>query len=127
MYYRIKGKDLTIEKLKIKLSQSIKPSYEIYFKKGSRFKFLQFIGRKDSLILKKNAFYGYKLYLVKTTNYCDIAINEYIPSTYIRNNPIPLGVWNVLIYAFYKIDKKEFYNDLISSLNKIFEGQIQED
>ena len=126
MYYRIEQKNLTIDRLKVNLSQSLKPSYEIFFKKGSNFKFLQFIGRKDSIIIKKNAFYGYKLYLVNTKNYCDIAINEYIPSTYIRNNPIPLGVWNILIYAFYKIDKKEFYNDLINSLDKSYEGHIQD-
>lgn len=126
MYYRIEQKNLTIDRLKVNLSQSLKPSYEIFFKKGSNFKFLQFIGRKDSIIIKKNAFYGYKLYLVNTKSYCDIAINEYIPSTYIRNNPIPLGVWNILIFAFYKIDKKEFYNDLINSLDKSYEGQIQD-
>ena len=127
MYYRTKQNDLTIEKLKLNLSQSLKPSYEIYFKKGSKFKFLQFIGRKDSLIIRKNAFYGYKLYLVNTKNYCDISIDEYIPSGYIRNNPIPLGVWNILIYAFYKIDKKEFYSNLINSLDKSYEGKIQTD
>lgn len=125
MYYRTKQNDLTLERLKLNLSQSLKPSYEIYFKKGSKFKFLQFIGRKDSLIIRKNALYGYKLYLVNTKNYCDISIDEYIPSGYIRNNPIPLGVWQFLIFAFYNIDKREFYNDLIFSLDKSYDGKIQ--
>ncbi len=127
MYYRTKQNDLTLEMLKLNLSQSLNPSYEIYFKKGSEFKFLQFIGRKDSLIIRKNALNGYKLYLVNTKNYCDISIDEYIPSGYIRNNPIPLGVWNILIYAFYNTDKKEFFSDLINSLDKSYEGEIRTD
>lgn len=127
MYYRTKQDDLTLERLKLNLSQSLKPSYEIYFKKGSKFKFLQFIGRKDSLIIRKNALYGYKLYLVNTKNYCDISIEEYIPSGYIRNNPIPLGFWKILIFAFYRIDTREFYSDLINSLDKNYEGKIQTD
>ena len=127
MYYRTKQNDLTIERLKQNLSQSLKQSYQIYFKKGSKFKFLQFIGRKDSLIIRKNAFYGYKLYIVNTKNHCEISIDEYIPSGYIRNNPIPLGVWNILIYAFYKIGKKEFYSDLINSLYISYEDEIRTD
>lgn len=127
MYYRILTPDLNIDQLRIKLTQNMKPTYEIYFKKGSRFKFLQFIGQKDSVVIKKNSFYGYRLYLVKMLKSKDIAINEYIPSSILRNNPIPLGVWNLIIYAVYRTDKKEFYNELINALNKIFDGEILKD
>ena len=127
MYYRILTPDLNIDQLRIKLIQNMKPTYEIYYKKGSRFKFLQFIGQKPSIVIKQNSFYGYRLYLVKMSKSMDIAINEYIPSSILRNNPIPLGLWNLIIYAVYRTDKKEFYNELINALNKIFDGEILKD
>jgi hypothetical protein len=126
MYYRIKRNNLTLERLKKDLSATLKSDCKLYFKKGSKFKLLQFIGRKDSLIIRRNALHGYRLYLVFAKNYCEISILEYIPSGFIRNNPIPMGVLNILIHLFYRIDSKEFYDDLLNSLDKNYDGKIQD-
>jgi hypothetical protein len=126
MYYRIKQQTLSIQELLNKLKGELEPNYKVYFKKGSNFKFLQFIGRKDSVIIRKNSLHGKKMYLVQTQNYCDINISEYVPSGFIRNNPIPLGIWGILIPLFNRIDTNKFEQDVLSVLNSNFSGQIRE-
>lgn len=126
MYYRISDLNININNLQNKLSKELPPEYKVYFKKGSRFKFLQFIGRKDSLIVRRNSLYGFKLYLIKTPNYCDISIENYIPSSILRNNPIPLGIWTYLISLFNRIDENKFRNDTLEALDKNFNGQLRE-
>lgn len=123
MYYQTNEKQIKIEVLERDLKKLLR-DYEIYFKEGSKFKFLNFIGFKDSIIIRNNALNGYKLYLVKTKSFTQIAIKDYIPSAFFRNNPIPLGVFNLIFYIKFRINKEQFLNNIISSLNKTFNGYL---
>lgn len=123
MYYQTYEKQIKIEVLERELKKLIH-DYEIYFKKGSEFRFLNFIGYKDSIIIRNNALNGYKLYLVKTKSFTQIAIKEYIPSGFFRNNPIPLGIFNLIFFIKFRINKEQFLNNIISSLNNTFNGYL---
>jgi hypothetical protein len=126
MYYRIKQSKLEIGSLQEILKINLEPEYKIYFKKGSKYKILQFIGRKDSVIIRKNSLRGVKMYLVQTSHYCDISIDGYIPSGILRNNPIPLGIWGILIPLTFKIDMDKFRLDILSVLDTNFNGKLRE-
>lgn len=85
---------------------------------------MNFIGYKDSIIIKNNALYGYKIYLVKTKGNFQIAIKDYIPSGFFRNNPIPLGIFNIIFYIKFRTNKEQFLNNIISTLNNLFNGYL---
>ena len=127
MYYRISQNNLKIEDLETKLTGYLSNDYNVYFKKGSKYKWLQFVGRKDCIIIKKNALHGYKLYVINASEFCDISIEGYIPSRFLRDAPIPpWGLSSILINFFYRINQEEFYTDLMNALNENYKGELRQ-